>query len=387
MAAPRLPKSLFLTVWFLLLAALSVSAAGPACFDSPDRYLRESFPSVQETPDLPFGSNTNPLFANRREDLRLDLYRPAGDTCARRPLVLFLYGGQFMTGSRKDEAGSCRRFARMGFVAAATDYRKGIVGVESARNFGTPAFMASQDTRAAIRFFRKNAALYGIDTNHIYVGGCSSGGVAAVTTAYLDEEGEIPSYVATEARAGGIEGLSGNPGYSSAFAGVLNLSGGLFDTTWMHTGDEPLVAVNCAGDPTKAPGDDSLRVDGTNVGYISSYGSKALTEKALRVGIPVSWLSYQRACHCPHFVGPTGVDSTLRFFGVSLRSLWARPSALPRLMPILFPGEGSKVLEGARLFTLKGQAVEPQGPARGASGGTRRAQRPLPPGLYRVVAP
>jgi hypothetical protein len=321
---PRIHDARFFP-WTALLALLALGAADPAsalsCNDKPNRYReRDVFPTLKETPNIQYGQNKNPLFNNQTVNLLADIFEPANDTCSKRPLVIFMWGGGFQTGTRKDETGTCRQFAKRGFVSAAIDYRMGVNGVQGATNFATPAFMSTQDTRAAVRFFRKNAAQYRIDTNLIYVGGCSSGAYAAMWTGYLDQLGEIPPEVVKDAQEGGIEGNSGNPGFSSKFAGVLSLSGAVHDTNWINTGDVPMAMVQCAGDPTVHP--EGGIGTGSKFQY---YGATAVAARASHVGVPKTLLTYAGACHCPRPTGPTGLDSTVDFFAKSAYGFMTAP--------------------------------------------------------------
>lgn len=71
-----------------------------------------------------------------------------------------------------------------------------------------------QDGRAAVRYFRKNAAIggntYRIDTNNIYFAGVSAGGFIALQLAYLDKASEIPSFIDMAGQPGLTGGLEGN---------------------------------------------------------------------------------------------------------------------------------------------------------------------------------
>ena len=111
---------------------------------------------------------------------------------------------------------------------------------------------ATQDMKAAVRFFRKDAATtntYKTDPNFIFVGGYSAGAFMAVQYAYLDQSSEVPAAIDTTT-LGGLEGNSGNPGYCSAINGVLNLAGAVGDTSWMQPGDEPMVTAQGDNDAT-----------------------------------------------------------------------------------------------------------------------------------------
>merc|ERR1712137_401274 len=80
------------------------------------------------------------------------------------------------------------------------------------RSYGlTPdaAEVAYQDARAAIRYVRKHAAKYKVDTNKIALVGCSAGGMIVANSAISKKPDEQGS----------------NAGYSSDFAAGITLSG------------------------------------------------------------------------------------------------------------------------------------------------------------------
>src|SRR4051812_45866363 len=106
-----------LGTWLFTLALASKSFAGISCDEPANRYRnRDVFSSLKETPNIQYGSNKNPLHNNAVETLSMDIFQPARDTCGKRPLILFLYGGGFQGGQRQDETGDCRQFAKRGFV-------------------------------------------------------------------------------------------------------------------------------------------------------------------------------------------------------------------------------------------------------------------------------
>ena len=104
------------------------------------------------------------------------------------------------------------------------------------------------DAKAAVRFFKKDAAqnnVYRVDTNNVFVGGYSAGAFTALHYAYLSEENEVASlgfeglldYIQAH---GGMEGDSGNQGYSSSVKGVINIAGGLLKT-YLIDPSEPIL--------------------------------------------------------------------------------------------------------------------------------------------------
>lgn len=352
-------------------------AAGLTCDDKPGRYVKHDiFPTLKETINVPFGSNKNPLHDNAVETLAADIFQPANDTCAKRPLILFMWGGGFQSGTRQGETGDCRAFAKRGFVCATTDYRKGNPGPYTLRNFCGPAFMAAQDARAAVRFFRMNASRYGIDTSLIYVGGCSSGAYAAMHTAYLDREAEIPPYIASDIAAGGIEGTSGNPGFSSKVAGVLSLSGGLFDSAWVEKGSVPAAAVLCLQDAIESP--DSLH-DGTGgKAFAKNFDMNRLMPRFGHMGIPTAVKAYNRDCHCPHFTDANGQDETVDFLAnAAYRFMTSPVTAVVRPSLAFSQSDLGRLAEGEFWVDARGGRVAGNGGIPGHPSTER-----FHPGLY-----
>lgn len=107
---------------------------------------------------------------------RLDVYRPkAGRAPA--PVVVFLYGGRWSTGTRGDYRLLGDALTRRGWVAVVPDYR-----LAPAARF--PAWV--EDGARAVRWARDNAARIGGDSARIFVVGHSAGGHSAALLA-LDE--------------------------------------------------------------------------------------------------------------------------------------------------------------------------------------------------------
>ena len=218
---------------FLFLASLLMlgTQAAVAQTDTTNaRYYQPVFPAVTVTPNVVCGTAVN--FAGNNQTLLMDIYQPTGNAQARRPVTIFAHQGGFLGGTRTDAymVNVCTQFARLGYVTASIEYRLGFtlaVPMTDTVGVAKAAVRAMQDLRAAVRFFRQDAATgntYRIHPNYIAVGGSSAGAFAALEVGYLDKVAEVPAYVGIAA-LGGIEGVSGNPGYSSAVLAVLNLSG------------------------------------------------------------------------------------------------------------------------------------------------------------------
>jgi len=296
---------------FLLLLINSLIFTLPAFGQLPcenGRYLNPIFPNITTTSGIEYGENIQPtiLDPNGTQTLRLDFYEPEGDTAARRPLIIWAFGGAFVIGLRAspDIVELSQRFSRLGYTNASIDYRlTPELAFNASPELGVTAVQkAVHDMRAAIRFFYKDAQtddLYRIDTNRIYIGGVSAGALTALHTGYLNKLDEIPSILDTTG-LGGLEGLSGNPGYSSDIAGVINLSGALLDTTWIEAGDIPLVSLHGTADDVVPFDNSPITLFG--LGF-EVHGSSTIHPRLDNLGIDNFFYAFEGAGHTPFILG------------------------------------------------------------------------------------
>ena len=185
----------------------------------------------------------------RYSDLeRFDLYQPANDSVAARPLIIWMHGGGFKFGSRR-AAGTrlwCRTFARRGYVCAAIDYRLGRKNFKFDFNeLVDDCTIGIQDVRKAILFFKANAARWKIDTSRIILAGNSAGGILALQTVYSNNE-ELQRLPRTrEAAKPGwdTDDLSGGAN-TMGVAAIINFWGGIFDTLWLRQARVPILSVH-----------------------------------------------------------------------------------------------------------------------------------------------
>lgn len=114
--------------------------------------------------------------------LKLDLYRPDGATSP--PLLVWIHGGAWRAGS-KDKM-PLGELVKRGYAIASVDYRLSPVAKFPAQ---------IHDCKAAIRFLRAKAELYGYDSSYIGIAGSSAGGhlVAeiGVTNGHTELEGTV----------------------------------------------------------------------------------------------------------------------------------------------------------------------------------------------------
>jgi hypothetical protein len=224
------------------------------------------------------------------ESLLMDLIFPQGDTMKKRPLVVFIHGGGFQNNSRKGSYSAmvCQGFAKRGYVTATIDYRLGIEHQKSNEDYANALYRAQQDGRAAIRYLKKHASQYGIDTNQVFLTGSSAGSKTAMAIAFMDEA-ELPAGINTE-KWGPLEGTGGSEGFSSKVHGVMNAWGAMIDFNWIKKGDVPL--FNTSGTMDKTVAFDS------SFGYHGfKYGGYILYQHCLALGIPTAWRPFYGAGH------------------------------------------------------------------------------------------
>lgn len=114
------------------------------------------------------------------DQLRLHVFKTeTPDAPARRPAIVFFFGGGWTQGSVTQFAPQAKYLAERGMVAIVADYR-----VRS--RHGTSPFEAMADAKSAVRWVRVHAAQLGVDPNRIAAGGGSSGGHIALSAAVFD---------------------------------------------------------------------------------------------------------------------------------------------------------------------------------------------------------
>lgn len=120
----------------------------------------------------------------------LDVWRPVGDAGAKRPVVIFYYGGGWVKGDRRAYSFAARALARQGFVVVVPDYRK----VPAVR---FPAFL--QDGAEAVKWTRDHVAGFGGDPAKIALMGHSAGSytvaMLALDKRWLEAEGVDPRVI------------------------------------------------------------------------------------------------------------------------------------------------------------------------------------------------
>ncbi|GII75154.1 carboxylic ester hydrolase [Sphaerisporangium rufum] len=117
--------------------------------------------------------------ARSREDcLTLTVWTPGCDG-ERRPVLVFLHGGAFVSGSGAQAMYDGAALARAhGLVVVTVNYRLGFLGF--GHHDATPANLGLRDQIAALRWVRANAAAFGGNPDRVTLAGHSAGGTSVL---------------------------------------------------------------------------------------------------------------------------------------------------------------------------------------------------------------
>ncbi len=281
------------------------------------RYRDFIFSDFELTSDVQYGSNLNE--DGSTENLMMDIYEPAGDVEIGRPVVVLCHGGYFLGGDKAgvDMVDMCQDLAKMGYVVASINYRIGIpIAVPLEVPYGQAVVRAVQDLRAAIRWFRKDAAengnTYSVNPEQIYVGGASAGGFMALHHAYFDDS-DIPAWLDMTGTGltGGFEGESGNAGYSSDINAIFSVSGALGDVEWIDV-DDTTPACLFHGDNDQTITIDSGMFVLFNILDVTEIdGSNPISARMDELGIEHCYHITQDGGHVPYLGNAAVYDTTL----------------------------------------------------------------------------
>lgn len=266
-----------------------------------NRYLTEQFDQLDST-TIQYGSNVLPTGTSR--DLYMDIYSPANDDLAARPVLIWAFGGAFIGGQRSDMRQLAIASAKRGYVSATIDYRllSLLGGIPNSTEALDIAVKAMGDMKAAVKYFKYDAATqnqFKIDPNQIYVGGVSAGAITALHTAMVTQEDLVDQEVIDVVEQnGGVEGSSALPeaaSYDSKVKGVINLSGAVYDLEFIDAGDPSVISFHGDADMVVPYGSGFANVFGIDILRLN--GSKVITERCNEVGVDASLTTVPNGDH------------------------------------------------------------------------------------------
>ena len=220
--------------------------------------------------------------------LLLDLRVPDGP--GPHPVIVYLHSGAWVTGDRF--GGPAIRQASRGYAVASIEYRL-------APEFIWPAQV--QDTKAAVRWLRANAARFRLDPNRIALFGTSAGG-------------HIASVAATSTNPD-HEGLElGNPQFSSRVKAVVDLYG---PTDLLRIEEDKLPCIPLDGNASYMPMSLLMGcpiqscVDWTRTASPMTYVTRDDPPFLIMHGLLDCLVPYKQSIALHESLKAAGVDSTL----------------------------------------------------------------------------
>ena len=252
------------------------------------RFAEPVFDEVNISTAIPFSSavkegDTLPT------TLYFDFYEPQGDLLLARPLVITVFGGAFVAGSRDhvDMQEYCTRLAKHGYAAASIDYRLLTFSNLTHNSLIRDGYMAAQDVSSAIRYFKAHGEEYRIDTSQVFLLGNSAGSIAILCELFMDES-ERPAETFESPDLGPMHGsgFEEYAGFSPSVAGAIPHWGGVNGLEII--GEEeyvPLCMIHGTEDTT-VPYDSGYCYNGMFPDVMPyMYGSHAIVSQLDEIGI------------------------------------------------------------------------------------------------------
>lgn len=227
---------------------------GGECFPCPvitGRYVEPVYFTINRYLNMVYGTGISEP-SSTEKDLTFTFYEPENDTSFHRPLIIMVGQTNYATNADgsffTDGIDYVGNFVSKGYIVA------NLVGIRhweerppmTVEIFDRTAMKIRADVRAAVRFFKKYAKVFSVDTTNIWLMGASMGAMAALHAAYLDE-GDLneidPSLSEYILEDGGLEGNHDFPEISSSVKGVIILSGMMFDVSIIDMGEPFLLSI------------------------------------------------------------------------------------------------------------------------------------------------
>lgn len=286
------PKSMKSLLSFLLFSfTLLYMHAQDQSACTGDRYRLEVFASTDSTLAIKYGENVT--IGGNAQELFMDIYEPTGDTVTERPLIIFAFGGSFISGDRKQLKALCEDLARRGFVTASIDYRLfdgSFIPFPTQADIVDVVIKAIGDMRASVRFWKAeidSINAFRVDPDQIFIGGVSAGAITAAHVAMLDSTELTPADSVIQqaiANNGGWEGNSNSLfQFTSEVQGLISYSGALVNASWIDANDPPFVVFHDDMDPIVPYGDGQIRLG--IVPILEAAGSLSMSQRGDSVGV------------------------------------------------------------------------------------------------------
>ena len=246
--------------------------------------------SAQEAPEIQI-ENSVKYGKGGDTDLLLDIAIPAKGA-GPFPTIICIHGGSWKSGKRQDLSLITKILASRGFVAATISYRFLQVAKFPAQ---------IEDSKAAVRWLRANAAKYKIDKDHMGVVGFSAGA-------------HLACLLGTTGKSDNLEGTGGSPEQASNVQAVVDFFGPADFTTqdWPEEAETktlaPFLGDTFANRPdlyrraspiiyVKSGAPPFLIFHGTEDKTVSIRQSRTFAKKLEETGVPVKLIEVPGAGH------------------------------------------------------------------------------------------
>lgn len=229
--------------------------------------------SAQITPDATY------MFVQRDTcDLYMDVYDPADGSetsvnGVEKPLVIFMFGGGFIRGTRDDESynGWFRTMTENGYRVVSIDYRLGLkgsnkVGIAQVNVLDKAIHMAVEDLFSATNFILENADQFGVSPDNIVISGSSAGAISVMQAEYEIANGTSWASVLPE-------------GFN--YAGVMSFSGAILS----REGKVDYKKVPCATLMLHGTSDELVPYNQIKVFNLGFFGGGKLVERFKKFGL------------------------------------------------------------------------------------------------------
>ena len=229
--------------------------------------------SAQITPDATY------MFVQRDTcDLYMDVYDPADGSetsvnGVEKPLVIFMFGGGFIRGTRDDESynGWFRTMTENGYRVVSIDYRLGLkgsnkVGIAQVNVLDKAIHMAVEDLFSATNFILENADQFEVSPDNIVISGSSAGAISVMQAEYEIANGTSWASVLPE-------------GFN--YAGVMSFSGAILS----REGKVDYKKVPCATLMLHGTSDELVPYNQIKVFNLGFFGGGKLVERFKKFGL------------------------------------------------------------------------------------------------------
>jgi acetyl esterase len=212
----------FFAATMIVLAVLAAEAATGSGLLSIDdsytvsrRYLayKDEYPSLK-VPELTFKAGQRVLFDRLYKtvgdrELHLDIFLPAPSKRGSRQGVMLVHGGGWRAGEKSEFYAMANLLAQRGYAVFLPEYR---------RSPEAPYPAGLIDVNDALAWVKAQAGTYGVDRDHIALGGGSSGGQMAALLAYTSNTSLFKTHANDDTRVNALFDLDGVLNFTSPLA-------------------------------------------------------------------------------------------------------------------------------------------------------------------------